>query len=87
MAIHSDSAYTINAATKWRAAWQRSNFKDNTLKNRDLVEQLWGEHDSFTSTTDKVINFYWVKAHVNNYPNEQADQLAKEGAMLYHASQ
>jgi len=59
--IHSDSLYVINCAT--------GKFKRNA--NLDL----WKKYDEIT--TNKNIQYTWVKGHSGNIYNERVDKLAK----------
>lgn len=69
-----DSSYVIGCATTWAAAWKRTNFRDNTICNRALIEQLWAEMEHVAAFC--VIEFKWVKGHASCYGNVQADKLA-----------
>lgn len=75
--IHTDSQYTIDAATKWIHGWRKRDWlkMDGTpVTNRDLIEQL-DEQIRLNKVT-----FVKVKAHSGIPDNELADQLAKKGA-------
>ena len=76
--IYSDSTYARKCLLEWRAAWERSNFKDDTIKNRDLIEDTWALLDSYP----RPVEIKWVKGHAGNLGNEMADQLADCGARM-----
>lgn len=75
--IHIDSQYAMNCCSHWLPGWLSNNWKTSNggpVSNRDLLERL--------AVLLKLWNvqFIKVKAHANDYGNEQADKLAKEGA-------
>lgn len=76
--IVTDSSYVIGCATTWAAAWQRTDFRNNTICNRALIEQLWKEKDKVS--TFCTVEFKWVKGHSDTYGNVQADKLAAAGS-------
>ncbi len=75
--LYTDSMYTINCATIWRAAWERTNFRDNQILNQDLILQLWAARDSLPHAT-----FQHVKGHAGNPHNEKADVLSRNCRVL-----
>jgi len=76
LVIHTDSSYSINALTVWRNEWQTTNFRDGTIANRDIIEQVWATIDNCSYS----VEFEWVSGHAGIIGNEHADVLAKEGA-------
>lgn len=76
--ILTDSTYARDALGKWRKGWERNNFRDNTILNRDIIEAVWNHLDHFRRGT---ITIAWLKGHCGLHGNEQADALAKQGAM------
>lgn len=76
--IYSDSSYSRDALTKWRAGWEDSNFKDDTIRNRDLIEPTWALMD----VSPRSIIIEWTKGHEGVHGNEKADALANKGAVL-----
>ncbi len=75
--IRTDSSYSQKSLTIWRAGWAANNFKDNTIKNRDLIEPLWALIDSFPLP----VTIEWVGGHGGIHGNEMADQLADQYAV------
>lgn len=80
VALHTDSYYAYAACTAWRSTWEATNFRDNTIANRDLVERLWKRIDTFRMQFTLVL--HWVKGHAGSTGNEGADALARVGARL-----
>jgi ribonuclease HI len=66
--------------TLWLKRWKKNGWKTKTgtpIANRDLLErlnQLMGQIR---------VQFEKVEGHSDDYGNDQADQLAREGAKLY----
>jgi ribonuclease HI len=79
--IYSDSRYAIDCATTWRRAWEASNFRDNTIRNRDLIEELHAEIDA-TTAGGRSVSFHWVRGHDGDYGNEAADFLATRASAM-----
>ena len=73
--IYSDSKYVVNGITSWVDGWERNNYKDGTIKNRDLW-MLISDHK-----TAHNIKAKWVPAHMGVKYNEQADRLAEKGRL------
>ncbi len=73
-----DSTYTIDAATTWRRAWKRKNWNVN-LVNLHTLRRL-------SDLVDEVgiarVTFAYVPAHSGIEGNEEADKLAKAGALM-----
>lgn len=74
--VRTDSAYACRAVGEWRAKWQATNFRNNTLKNRELVEAVWALIDSAPFIVDVV----WTEGHSGGTGNDIADALANAGA-------
>lgn len=72
--IYTDSSYVVKSVNEWLASWQKSNWKKNTVKNRDL----WEEYLQ-VSASHKVKAF-WVKGHAGHIENEKCDKIAKSEA-------
>ncbi|MEV5648038.1 ribonuclease H [Nocardia sp. NPDC052254] len=73
--IESDSLYAIKCASEWLPGWRRNGWRTATgspVKNVELVR--WIDHA--IATRPGPVRFRWVRGHVGNYFNEQADQLA-----------
>ncbi len=77
--LYTDSKYLQQGMTMWLNQWQKSNWKNGTVKNKDL----WLELASLDEKMD--IQWIWVKAHNGNYYNERADELANSGVLKYAA--
>ena len=77
--IMTDSAYTMNAMTKWIKGWIRRKWKTaggDPVKNKDLMIRL-----------HKLCQYHqveWVKVkgHSGNYYNDLADELACKASKL-----
>lgn len=77
--ILSDSTYAQKCLKDWRAAWERTNFRNNTIQNRDIIEPLWTMLDAYPGH----VTIKWIKGHVGIPGNEEADALANAGAEAY----
>nr|WP_225725754.1 MULTISPECIES: ribonuclease H [unclassified Nocardia] len=79
MLIESDSLYAIKCASEWIASWRLNGWRTSAgapVKNADLIKQI----DRAISGRPGPVRFRWVRGHVGNYFNEQADALAGEAA-------
>ncbi|MBF5000752.1 ribonuclease HI [Nocardia sp. BSTN01] len=77
--IESDSLYAIKCASEWLPSWRLNGWRTATgsaVKNVELVQ--WIDHA--IATRPGPVRFRWVRGHVGNYYNEQADKLAGEAA-------
>ncbi|MGQ4597893.1 RNase H family protein [Nocardia sp. R6R-6] len=77
--IESDSLYAIKCASEWVAGWRLNGWRTATggaVKNVELVQQI----DRAIASRPGPVRFRWVRGHVGNYFNEQADALAGEAA-------
>lgn len=77
--IESDSLYAIKCASEWLPSWRLNGWRTSTgsaVKNVELVQ--WIDHA--IATRPGPVRFRWVRGHVGNYYNEQADKLAGEAA-------
>lgn len=75
--IKTDSAYTINGATKWIFGWSKRGWYTATkepVKNQDL----WQELENLMSHVQ--VEFVKVPAHVGIFGNERADTIASDFA-------
>lgn len=74
--LWTDSAYAMNAITRWGHSWRRNGWRTRTgdVKNRDLVERCMDALSERPGTQLK-----WVKGHNGNRWNERADSLANAG--------
>jgi len=79
--IYTDSMFLINCATKWINGWKKNNWKTSSKKdviNKDDLLIL----DNVSQ--DIKIKYIHVKAHSGVFENEEADKLAKKGALLFY---
>ncbi|MFQ6325433.1 MULTISPECIES: ribonuclease H family protein [unclassified Nocardia] len=77
--IESDSLYAIKCASEWISGWRVNGWRTSTggaVKNVELIKQI----DRAIATRPGPVRFRWVRGHVGNYFNEQADKLAGEAA-------
>lgn len=77
--LESDSLYAIKCASEWITSWRVNGWRTSTggaVKNADLVKQI----DRAIAGRTGPVRFRWVRGHVGNYYNEQADALAGEAA-------
>jgi ribonuclease HI len=68
--------------TLWMKGWKKKGWKTmngTAVANQDLLQQI----DQLMSQID--VRFEKVQGHSNDYGNDQADFLAREGAKLYRA--
>jgi ribonuclease HI len=83
LVVYSDSSYTVNIMNHWIHGWMRRSWKQSEgkpVKNKDLIQQLWGLHSKLKdSTSINTIEYIHVKGHAGEYGNTQADQLASLG--------
>jgi len=78
--IRSDAEYAINAATKWRARWERSNFRTatgNPVKHLELIREVHRLLDE-----RPLVRLEHVRGHSGVEGNEAADQLAKSARFI-----
>jgi ribonuclease HI len=77
--IESDSQYAIKCASEWVTTWRRNGWRTSAgdaVKNLEIIRTL----DRAIATRQGPVRFRWVRGHVGNYFNEQADALAGEAA-------
>jgi ribonuclease HI len=75
--IYSDSEYVAKGCNKWLDRWIQNDWKNNTVLNRDLWEQILKLKEVME------IKLVWVKAHENNELNNEADSIARSIARDY----
>ncbi|MGV9663180.1 ribonuclease H family protein [Nocardia niigatensis] len=83
--IESDSLYAIKCASEWIHGWRNNGWKTSTggaVKNLELIQQI----DRAIASRPGPVRFRWVRGHVGNYFNEQADGLAGQAARKVAAS-
>ncbi len=71
--LYTDSIYLKNGITEWRHTWEKNNWKNSNNKTVKNIE-LWKELIQYEKKHD--INWFWVKAHSDNYYNNLVDQVA-----------
>ncbi|UGT40538.1 ribonuclease HI [Nocardia yamanashiensis] len=79
MLIESDSLYAIKCASEWIHGWKRNGWKTSSggaVKNLELIRHI----DHAINVRSGPVRFRWVRGHVGNYFNEQADQLCGQAA-------
>lgn len=72
--IFTDSNYVVKSINEWLGNWIAKNWKNNTVKNRDLWEQY------LEVSRNHKIKAYWVKGHAGHEENEKCDKIAKAEA-------
>ena len=87
--IRTDSKYVINSISDWVHSWRRNGWRtasNQPVSNRDLFERLYhlcyGSRDD--SGNGKKFNLKWthVRGHRGELGNEEADKLARMGALM-----
>lgn len=74
--VYTDSQYVVNGITKgWAQKWKANNWF-RTRKDKATNYDLWDRLLNLIST-QKSVNFYWVKGHDGHTENERCDQLAE----------
>ncbi|MBO0855997.1 MAG: ribonuclease HI [Nocardia sp.] len=77
--IESDSLYAIKCSSEWVSGWRVNGWRTATgqaVKNVELVRSI----DHAIATRPGPVRFRWVRGHVGNDFNEQADALAGAAA-------
>lgn len=81
VAVHTDSAYIVNAFSQgWIANWKRNGWLTSTKKpveNRDLWERL------IELTSTHRVRFVKVKGHSTDRWNNRCDELARAEAKRF----
>lgn len=71
--VYTDSQYLCKGVTEWLKRWKQNGWKTasgKAVKNDDL----WKALDNLTS--QRIIEWCWVRGHSGNQGNERADALA-----------
>ncbi len=82
VAIHTDSAYCLNALTNWIYNWIESgwlNAKKQPVANQELFQSIIKLRHSLEDLGISL-NFVKVKGHSTDVGNNKADALANKGA-------
>ena len=77
--IESDSKYAIQCASVWVAGWKRKGWRTASGSAVQNLAQVQGIARAITERVGPVA-FTWVRGHVGNEFNEQADVLAGQAA-------
>lgn len=80
--ILSDSRYAIQCVTVWPVGWEENNWKNDTVKNRDLIEKILALITEREGINEDSTQFTWIKGHNGHQGNEAADGLAVRGSFL-----
>lgn len=73
--VYSDSQYAINCFSVWLKSWKKSNFKNRTVKNYDLIFEYLSLMDYYQ------IQFSYVRGHNGNVFNDKCDKYAQNIAI------
>lgn len=79
--IYTDSQFVINSITMWIKKWKLNNWKIASgaeVKNKEDFQKL----DSLCSQLRRI-EWEHVNGHVGIHGNEEADKLARNGALSY----
>jgi ribonuclease HI len=80
--ICTDSTYVIGCARDWAPQWRATNFRNNTICNRAIIELLWEE----LNQAPIPVEWQWVKGHDASEGNIQADKLAVNASLNFITS-
>jgi ribonuclease HI len=78
--LFTDSTYVRDGITKWILNWKKNGWR-TAAKKPVKNEDLWKRLDAALAPHD--VEWYWVKGHSGNPENERADELARQGMILY----
>lgn len=84
--IESDSQYAIKCATDWLPGWRKRGWRTASgtpVKNADLVRAI----DAAIAEREGPVRMRWVRGHVGNEFNEQADVAARSAAQAVAAGE
>lgn len=79
LVIEADSQYAIKCASEWVVGWKRKGWRTasgSPVQNLALVQGI----ERAIAEREGPVRFVWVRGHVGNYYNEQADLLCGEAA-------
>lgn len=81
--IITDSKYSIDCLTKWASTWVKNNWVTSTneeVKHVDVIKECLSLIE-YRDKMNYITSFHHVRGHSSIEGNEEADKLAKEGAM------
>lgn len=84
--LYSDSQYMLNGITKWIVGWLNNNWQ-NSSGEPVANQTLWKELNLKTQAVFEAginLRWAWVRGHVGDPGNEQADLNATAGVTLAH---
>lgn len=71
--VYCDSELVVKAFNDgWIASWLKNNFKQGTVKNIDLWQQILEE------VKPHQVKWVWVKGHADTALNNRCDELARK---------
>lgn len=70
--ILTDSQYSIKSITEWIGGWLKNNWKNGTVKNKEIIEEIYKLYLPY----NKRIILSHVRGHVGIEGNELADRMA-----------
>ncbi|XP_044754070.1 ribonuclease H1-like [Coccinella septempunctata] len=79
--LKTDSQFTINCITQWIKKWKKNNWKLTTggdVKNKEDLMKLDNIRNKMTH-----VDWVHIRGHSGEKGNEEADKLARQGALLY----
>ena len=74
--IYTDSMYSKNCLTEWIIGWQINNFKNNTISNRDIIEDIVSRFPKFKSHCIVHVRAHTGKDDELSKHNEIVDRMA-----------
>ena len=84
--IKTDSEYSINVITKWIPSWRAKNWSKkngNQISNLNLIVKLDQEIQNMRKRVGNgSLKLEHVYGHSNDFGNDMADKLAKNGASI-----
>ena len=84
--IHSDSLYSIKSLTQWIKQWKINNWltsKNKPVENKDLLLMIDEKLEKYGNKIKLIHVFAHLSKENKSLPNDIADKLAKNGAMIY----
>lgn len=79
--IYTDSKYTIDCLTTWAPAWEKAGWKKSDKKPILHLDVIQPTIDLLNMIKDRV-HIQYVAGHSGNTGNDEADRLARAGALL-----